>query len=120
VAGFAVQAKSWRWGLWEILWLTGPILIAFLFLYPETSADNILRRRAQRLRKRTGRLNIKSQSEIAQEKLSMSEVFWDAIIKPIEIMVKDPAVAFTNIYVRVFHTPASPSGSRRKLGALAP
>jgi DHA1 family multidrug resistance protein-like MFS transporter len=26
-------------------------------------------------------------------------VFVDAIIKPIEIMVKDPAVAFTNIYV---------------------
>jgi DHA1 family multidrug resistance protein-like MFS transporter len=88
VAGFAVQAKGWRWGLWEIVWLTGPIMIVFLFFYPETSADNILRRRAQRLRKRTGRANIKSQSEIAQQKLSVSEVFWDAIIKPIEIFAK--------------------------------
>jgi hypothetical protein len=64
-----------------------------------SSADNILRRRAQRLRKLTGATNIKSKSEIEQEKLKASEVFWDAIIKPIEIMVKDPAVAFTNIYV---------------------
>jgi len=79
--------------------LTGPILVVFLLAYPETSADNILRRRAQRLRKLTGRMNIKSQSEIDQEKLKPSEVFIDAIIKPIEIMVKDPAVAFTNIYV---------------------
>ncbi|KAE8452245.1 hypothetical protein EG329_000944 [Mollisiaceae sp. DMI_Dod_QoI] len=98
VAAFAVQAKGWRWGLWEIVWLTGPILVVFLFAYPETSSDNILRRRAQRLRKLTGNPKIKSKSEIDQEKLSVSEVFLDAIIKPIEIMVKDPAVAFTNIY----------------------
>lgn len=81
--------------------MTGPILIVFLFAYPETSADNILRRRAQRLRKLTGRDNIKSKSEIEQAKLKASEVFWDAIIKPIEIMVKDPAITFTNIYVSI-------------------
>jgi DHA1 family multidrug resistance protein-like MFS transporter len=103
IAGFAVQAKGWRWGLWEIVWLTAPILIVFLFAYPETSADNILRRRAQRLRKLTGRKTIKSKSEIDQENLRASEVFWDAIIKPIEIMIKDPAVAFTNLYVSECH-----------------
>ena len=102
VAGFAVQAKGWRWGLWEIVWLTGPILIVFLFFYPETSTDNILRRRAQRLRKLTGKTNIKSKSEIEQAKLKPSEIFWDAIIKPTEIMFKDPAVLFTNVYVSVF------------------
>lgn len=100
IAGFAVQNKGWRWGLWEIVWLNGPILLIFLFAYPETSADNILRRRAQRLRKRIGKANIKSRSEIEQEELKTSEVLVDALIKPIEIMVKDPAVAFTNIYVR--------------------
>lgn len=101
VAGFAVQSNGWRWGLYEIIWLTAPILMVFMFMYPETSADNILRRRAQRLRKLTGASNIKSKSEIEQENLKASEVFWDAIIKPIEIMVKDPAVAFTNIYVSI-------------------
>lgn len=79
--------------------MNAPILIIFILAYPETSTDNILRRRAQRLRKLTGVAHIKSKSEIEQEKLTASEVFVDAIIKPIEIMVKDPAVAFTNIYV---------------------
>jgi DHA1 family multidrug resistance protein-like MFS transporter len=102
IASFAVQAKGWRWGLWEIVWLTAPILVVFIFAYPETSSDNILRRRAQRLRKLTGRTNIKSKSEIDQELLNAQEVFVDAIIKPIEIFVKDPAVAFTNIYVSGF------------------
>lgn len=94
-----MQAKGWRWGLWEIVWLTAPILVVFIFAYPETSADNILRRRAQRLRKLTGAANIKSKSEIEQANLKPSEIAVDALIKPIEIMVKDPAVAFTNIYV---------------------
>lgn len=99
IAGFAVQAKGWRWGLWEIVWMSAPILVVFLFAYPETSADTILRRRAQRLRKLTGRQNIKSQSEIDQQNLQLSSIVYDAIIKPTEIMIKDPAVLFTNLYV---------------------
>ncbi|TKA78244.1 hypothetical protein B0A55_04789 [Friedmanniomyces simplex] len=98
VTGFAVQAKGWRWGLWEIVWLSAPILVVFLFFYPETSTDNILRRRAQRLRKRTGHKNIKSKSEVAQTSMTVSEVVRDALIKPMEIFIKDPAVTFTNVY----------------------
>ena len=74
-------------------------MVVFVLACPETSADNILRRRAVRLRKLTGRTNIKSKSEIAQAEMKPSEIFLEAIIKPIEIMFKDPAIAFTNIYV---------------------
>lgn len=42
-----------------------------------------------------------SQSEIDQAHLTVSEVAQDALIKPMEICIKDPAVAFTNIYVGV-------------------
>lgn len=79
--------------------MSAPILVVFLLAYPETSADTILRRRAQRLRKLTGRPNIKSQSEVDQQNLQVSSIVYDAIIKPTEIMIKDPAVLFTNIYV---------------------
>ena len=79
--------------------MTGPVLVLFIIAYPETSTPNILKRRAQRLRKLTGRTDIKSQSEVDQGNLQLSSVFLDAIIKPIEIMVKDPAIAYTNTYV---------------------
>ncbi|KAK3114783.1 hypothetical protein LTR53_006560 [Teratosphaeriaceae sp. CCFEE 6253] len=98
VTGFAVQSKGWRWGLWEIVWLSAPILVFFLLTYPETSADNILRRRAARLRKRTGHSNIKTKVEIAQAQMSAGAIARDALIKPLEIFIKDPAVTFTNIY----------------------
>ena len=115
IAGFAVTAEGydprdnplttmltqfrWRWSLWELVWMTAPILVVFLIAVPETSTPNILRRRAQRLRKITGRTDLRSQSEIDQANLTVSSVVWDAVIKPIEIMVKDPAVTFTNVYV---------------------
>ena len=78
--------------------MCAPIFILFFIAFPETSAQNILRRRAQRLRKLTGRSDLKAQSELDQADLKFSAVFWSAIIKPLEIMVKDPAITFTNLY----------------------
>lgn len=98
LTSFAVQAEGWRWSLWEIVWLSAPIFVVFFISYPETSADTILQRRAQRLRKRTG-LRCKTRGEIAQAEMKPIAVIWDAIIKPTEIMIKDPAVLFTNVYV---------------------
>ncbi|OQV05719.1 hypothetical protein CLAIMM_10406 isoform 2 [Cladophialophora immunda] len=103
VASFAVSAEGWRWSLWELLWLSAPILVVYLITFPETSGATILRRRAARLRKLTGRTDLRSQSEIDQEHMKYSEVFADAIIKPLEITIKDPAVAYTNIYTALLY-----------------
>jgi hypothetical protein len=70
---------------------------------PETSASNILLRRAQRLRKLTGNPNLKSQGEIDQGNLSFSKLAADQLWKPIEICLKDPAVFFTNLYTSLIY-----------------
>ena len=44
-----------------------------------------------------------SQSEIDQKHWTLTEVVKDALIKPMEIFVKDPAVTFTNVYVCLVH-----------------
>ncbi|KIW19124.1 hypothetical protein PV08_03416 [Exophiala spinifera] len=98
IAGFAVSAKGWRWSLWELVWMSAPILVLYLIACPETSSSTILRRRAQRLRKTLRRNDLRSQSEIQQANMSVSSIFVDAVIKPVEIMIKDPAVLFTNVY----------------------
>ena len=98
LSGFAVMNKGWRWSLWEILWMAGPMWLVMFFFMPETSAGNILLRRAQRLRKLTGDNSLKSQSEIDQGTKSFTAVAVEACWKPIEICMKDPAVLFTNLY----------------------
>jgi DHA1 family multidrug resistance protein-like MFS transporter len=103
ISGFSVPAESWHWSLWEILWISGPMYISLLFLLPETSASNILLRRAARLRKSTGNTNLKSQSEIDQAKLSISEVIIGNLWRPLQINALDPAVLFSSIYTALMY-----------------
>ena len=32
LSGFAVPVKGWRWSLWEILWIAGPVLVVMYFV----------------------------------------------------------------------------------------
>ena len=103
LSGFAVTAKGWRWSLWEILWAAGPTFLLMFMLLPETSTPNILLRRAQRLRKLTGDNRLMAQSEIDQKNMKPGKILIDAIIKPMEITVKDPAILFVNIYTAIIY-----------------
>ena len=101
VAGFSVPAKNWHWSLWESLWLSAPIFILLFSLLPETSSDNILLRRAARLRKITGDLKLRSQSEVTMQHMSAKEMTFNALIKPWEMNILDPAIFFTTVYTAV-------------------
>lgn len=103
LSGFAVTAEGWRWSLWEIFWAACPTLILMFALLPETHTPNILLRRAARLRKLTGDVRLVSQSEIDQKNLKATKIFWEALIKPLEITIKDPAIAFVNVYTAIVY-----------------
>jgi DHA1 family multidrug resistance protein-like MFS transporter len=64
LGGFVATAKGWRWTIWVITWLNAAVLVSLFFLLPETSAANILYRRAKRLRAAAGDKCYRSQSEI--------------------------------------------------------
>lgn len=89
--------------IWEIMWISGPVFVVMMFFFPETSAQNILLRRAARLRKLTGNPNLKAQSEIDQAKLSAAEVVTISLWRPIQINFLDPAVAFTSLYISLVY-----------------
>ncbi|KAM0719048.1 hypothetical protein Q7P37_004953 [Cladosporium fusiforme] len=99
ISSFAVTAKDWRWSLWEMLWLSGPIFIMMLFFLPETSQANILLRRARRLRKLTGNDNYRSLSELEQAKMNPRDIVFDALVRPMQLMLLDPAIGFTAAYI---------------------
>ncbi|KAF2716178.1 putative caffeine resistance protein 5 [Polychaeton citri CBS 116435] len=99
ISGFSVPAESWRWSLWEILWLSGPIFLVMVTLLPETSSANILLRRARRLRKLTGDIRLKAQSELDQANTNPSEVIFEALIRPWQLLFMDPAIGYTAFYI---------------------
>ncbi|PSN69880.1 MFS general substrate transporter [Corynespora cassiicola Philippines] len=98
LSGFAVYAENWRWALWEILWMAGPVFLVFFFFVPETQPTTILLNRAKRLRRITGNQKIRSQTEINERGVNLGATVLDAIIKPLEITIKDPAILFVNVY----------------------
>jgi DHA1 family multidrug resistance protein-like MFS transporter len=103
ISGFSVAAKNWRWSLWEMLWMNGPIFLVLFFFLPETSSATILLRRAQRLRHLTGNTNLKSQSEIDQASLTPRDVAIEALWRPFQLMLLDPSIAFTAVYTAIIY-----------------
>lgn len=104
MAGFSVPVKGWRWSQWEMLWFAAPIFLSLFLFLPETNPDNILMHRARRLRRISGRSDIKSESEIDQSRMSGREVVYFALIKPWEINVLDPSVLFTTVYISLVYS----------------
>ena len=82
-----------------MLWLSGPIFIIMMLFLPETSTPNILLRRAQRLRKITGDTRLKAQSEIDQANMNARDIAFEALVRPLQLIVMDPAIGFTAAYV---------------------
>ena len=78
--------------------MAGPVFLLFFFFLPETQPTTILLHRAARLRSRTGKENLRTQTEIDRKDISFAVTLLDAAIKPIEIAIKDPAIAFVNLY----------------------
>ncbi|KAK7520782.1 major facilitator superfamily domain-containing protein [Phyllosticta citriasiana] len=103
ISGFSVAAKNWRWSQWELLWLAGPVWIVMFLCLPETSASTILLRRAQRLRRATGNSNLKAQSEIDQAAMTVNDVVVEALWRPMQLMLLDPSIAFTAVYVALVY-----------------
>ncbi|KAH7327945.1 major facilitator superfamily domain-containing protein [Stachybotrys elegans] len=103
LSGFSVPVEGWRWSLYESIWASAPVLIAMFVFLPETSGPSILLHRARRLRRVTGSDRFMSQSEIDQRNMKPSTVIFDALIKPMEITIKDPAVLFVQVYTAIIY-----------------
>ena len=98
LSSYAVRDLGWRFASWELLIIAGPSYLLLFLTVPETSALTILYNRAKRLRESSGDMTIRSVAEIKQEHLKLSSVLWDALIKPWEMNLKDPALMFTTFY----------------------
>jgi MFS transporter, DHA1 family, multidrug resistance protein len=103
ISGFSVPALNWHFSLWLIVILAVPVYLTLFAILPETSSDNILLRRAARLRKLTGNAALRSQSEINQSKLSVNEIIISNLWRPVQINALDPSVLFTSIYIALMY-----------------
>ncbi|KAM3496734.1 hypothetical protein MY10362_009893, partial [Beauveria mimosiformis] len=107
LSGFSVPAMNWRWSLYEILWASVPVFAVMIVLLPETNPESILFRRAKRITKVTGKNVLYSRKQSGQQpgegEPALLGTLLRALIKPIEITIKDPAVLFVQIYTSIIY-----------------
>jgi MFS transporter, DHA1 family, multidrug resistance protein len=103
LGGFPAHAEGWRWTIWELMWLSGATLVLLFFFFPETSASNILYRRANRLRKATGNPSIKSASEIAMAAMSPRDLAVGVLVRPFTLNFQEPIVLALNLYIGLIY-----------------
>jgi len=103
VGGFAAESEGWTWTIWELMWLSGFALAINFFFLPETSANNILFRRARRLRKLTGKEKIKSESELMSEEMTTKDIALMTLVRPFTLNFYEPIVFLLNLYIALIY-----------------
>lgn len=104
VSGFAVMAKGWKWSIWILIWLNGLCAVFMVFAMPETSADNILYRRARRVRGVTGEGRWKSAGEVEMENFEVREVVMMMLVRPFWLcFVSEPILLVQNVYLGLIY-----------------
>jgi DHA1 family multidrug resistance protein-like MFS transporter len=103
VGGFAAQHKGWKWPIWELLWLSGFSLILMILFLPETSSANILYRRSRRLRKLTGRNDLKSESELEGEQMKPKDIALMVLVRPFSLTFTEPILFCLNLYIALIY-----------------
>jgi DHA1 family multidrug resistance protein-like MFS transporter len=102
IAGWSAQNVSWRLPLYIFVAMSGLGLLVVLFLLPETSASNILYRRAQRLRKLTGNDKMKSQGEVDEAAVGKLRFIEHKLYMPLRISI-EPIVLYSSVLLGLIY-----------------
>jgi len=97
-SSFAITVKGWRWSMWELLWLSALMFLPLFFFLPETSTPTLLYYKARRLQVNNPSEATNTDKRSVAGRSSRADIVKLALIKPFEITLKDPAIAFVNIY----------------------
>lgn len=98
--GFAVEARGWTWSILPVLWISAFTLAIIFFLLPETSAANILHRRASRLRKLTGNPKVVCEADVASHgrEVNVKHLLMNTLVRPFTVTFTEPIVLALNMY----------------------
>ncbi len=110
VGGFAsngfqprIGLDAWRWTIWPLLFLGGFTLIILIVFLPETSANNILYRRARRLRKVTGNPHLRTKGELFSATLTGKELAMMIFVRPFQLGLGEAIILAINVHIALVY-----------------
>jgi DHA1 family multidrug resistance protein-like MFS transporter len=94
-----VVAKNWTFIFWLLMWITSAAFLMLSFFFPETLGSNVLHRRAQRLRKKTGDSRYYTQAEIECKNVTVGAFMRETFYRPFALIVNEPGVLAIDLYI---------------------
>ncbi|KFH40521.1 putative MFS-type transporter-like protein [Hapsidospora chrysogenum ATCC 11550] len=102
IGGYLGQYEGWRWVMGLMGILAGVCWILGLILVPETYAPLILKKRAQALSAKTGRVYI-SEYEQQGKVESPTVILKKALSRPLQLLFVEPIVLILSIYTAIVY-----------------
>ncbi|KAL6229418.1 hypothetical protein BDW75DRAFT_235223 [Aspergillus navahoensis] len=102
IGGFLGMTEGWRWVMGFLAIFSGTLWIAGSLLLPETYAPVLLRRRAEKLSRITGKV-YRSKSDIDQGKISLKASFNVALSRPWILLFREPIVFLLSVYMAIVY-----------------
>ncbi|KAK7528133.1 major facilitator superfamily domain-containing protein [Phyllosticta citriasiana] len=102
VGGFVGESVGWRWIEGVMAIFTAVVCIACGLIVPETYAPVLLRKRAQRLSKMTGKV-YRSKADHDQGKVTLTEAFKSSLSRPWILLFREPIVLLLSIYMAIIY-----------------
>ncbi|KAF3385140.1 hypothetical protein F1880_003097 [Penicillium rolfsii] len=102
IAGaYIVDRYGWRWTAWVTLILCGIVGIHAALLLRESSHNRILMRRAAKLRRETGNMNLRARAEMAS--LEPQVLLRKYCTKPVRMFTQEPILIVMTIYLTLVY-----------------
>ncbi|EAW22482.1 MFS transporter [Aspergillus fischeri NRRL 181] len=102
IGGFLGMNAGWRWVMGFLGAFSGAVWIICTIFVPETYAPVLLRRRAEKLSKHTGKVYV-SKIDIDQGRVTLKDAFKTALSRPWILLFKEPIVFLLSLYMAIIY-----------------
>ncbi|KKZ68806.1 hypothetical protein EMCG_05605 [[Emmonsia] crescens] len=102
IGGFLGMTEGWRWVQGFLAIFSGVLWIFGSLLVPETYAPVLLRKRAERLSKLSGKL-YRSKLDIDRGKVTIGEAIRTSLLRPWILLFKEPIVFLLSTYMAIVY-----------------
>lgn len=102
VGGFVGESVGWRWVAGVVTIFTGLLWMFGTLLVPETYAPVLLKRRAEKLSRLTGKAYV-SKMENDKGKQRLTAIYKVALSRPWVLLFREPIVLLLSIYVAIVY-----------------
>jgi DHA1 family multidrug resistance protein-like MFS transporter len=99
IGNVTAEKLGWRWTIWVLFCAAGFMLIVLAIALPETNPDNILYRRARRLRRITHNKNLKSEAEKRAKSANPKRLAAETLARPFILALREPIVLALDLYM---------------------